>query len=397
MSAFRDRRRMFAAVHRLSNALLFGVLPLALTLAILGSGLVKGPFLYDFRGGLYGAGQDITHGENPYRPAYLDRQAALKRAGDQPETVISVPVYPAPTLLATVPFSLLPYRLAGVLFSLLSIGALLAALWLLNVRDWRCYGLAFMSWPVLHGLMLGALTPLLLLGAAVAWRYRHGLWPPAIAIASLIAAKLFPWPLAVWLLVTGRRRAFVLTIALALGATGVGWAAVGFQGLADYPRMLSDLSFVSQDVGVSPVAGLMALGLPANAARAAALAAALLILYTAWLQSRNANADRRVFGFAVIAALVASPMVWPHYLALLFIPIALASPRLSPLWFAPLLAYLAPTAQTTGRPWAIAPYLAITALTLLRLPSRHPRSARNDGPAYVLPVWSGSAGVPRGR
>jgi hypothetical protein len=64
--------------------------------------------------------------------------------------------------------------------------------------------------------------------------------------------------------------------------------------------------------------------------------------------------------------------VWPHYFALLFVPIALASPGLSPLWFVPLLAYLAPDAQTTGRPGAIALYLAIAAVPLLRLFSSRP-------------------------
>ena len=67
----------------------------------------------------------------------------------------------------------------------------------------------------------------------------------------------------------------------------------------------------------------------------------------------------------IIAALVASPMVWPHYLALLFVPIALVSPTLSWLWLTPLLAY--PVAQTTGRPWVIPLYLAIVAAPLVRL------------------------------
>jgi len=45
-----------------------------------------------------------------------------------------------------------------------------------------------------------------------------------------------------------------------------------------------------------------------------------------------------------------------------FVPIALASPALSALLFTPLLAYLVPVAQTTGRPWELVPYLAIAVL-----------------------------------
>jgi hypothetical protein len=38
----------------------------------------------------------------------------------------------------------------------------------------------------------------------------------------------------------------------------------------------------------------------------------------------------------VMAALTASPIVWDHYLVLLFVPIALMSPSYSKLWLVPL-------------------------------------------------------------
>jgi hypothetical protein len=363
--AVRRQRRSFIAIHRGANVLLFAVLPIVMTFALLGSGLLRGPFLYDFKGGLYGAGTDIVHGDNPYRPAYLEHQATLKRGGGRAETVISVPVYPASPLVAAVPISFLPYRVAGVLFALLSIGAVLGALRLLGVRDWRCYGVSFLSWPVAHGLMLGALTPLLVLGAAAAWRFRSRVWPPALAIAAIVSAKLFPWPLAVWLLATRRIRAFVVATTVALAVTLAAWATIGFDGLRDYPSMLSHLSFVSEDVGVSVVAGLIALGVSAAVAKSMALLLAGGLLVAAWCIARRPDGDRRAYGIAIIAALVASPMVWPHYLALLFVPIALVSPTLSWLWFTPLLAY--PVAQTTGRPWVIPLYLAIVAAPLVRL------------------------------
>ena len=363
--AARNQRRPFTAIHRASSVLVFAVLPIVVTFALLGNGLSRGLFLYDFKGGLYGAGKDIVHGDNPYRPTYLEQQAAVKRGGEKAETVISVPVYPASPLVAAVPFSFLPYRVAGVLFALLSIGAVLGGLRLLGVSDWRCYGVSFLSWPVAHGLMLGSLTPLLVLGAAAAWRFRSRVWPPALAIAAVVSAKLFPWPLAVWLLATRRIRAFVVATAVALGGTLAAWAAIGFHGLRDYPSMLSHLSFVSEDVGVSVVAGLIALGVSAAAAKSVAFLLAGGLLIAAWRIARRPDGDRRAYGIAVIAALVASPMVWPHYLALLFVPIALVSPTLSWLWLTPLLSY--PIAQTTGRPWVIPLYLAIIAAPLVRL------------------------------
>jgi hypothetical protein len=256
----------------------------------------------------------------------------------------------------------LPYALVGPLFWLVSVAAVLLALRLLGVSDWRCYGLALACWPVQHALMLGALTPLLVLGTAVLWRYRASLLAPASAAAAMIAAKLFPWPLTAWLLVTRRFRAAALSLVLATAATSLAWAAMGFDGLREYPRTLGDLSFVSEPEGVSVVSLLRYLGLSSEVARGGALVAALLMLALAARVARSPGGDRRSFGLAVVAALVASPIVWPHYLALLVVPIALLSPRLSPVWLVPLLSYLAPTDQLRGRPWVFVPYLGMLAI-----------------------------------
>jgi Glycosyltransferase family 87 len=367
-------RGLAQATIRVGSLVAFAVVPAVLALAILTASLVRGPFLYDFKGGLYGAGQAILHGRDPYRASFLAHQAAIKRSGGKPETVISVPVYPAPALVTATPLALLPYRIAGLLFVACSAAGLGLALWLLGVRDWRCYGVAFGSWPVMHGLMLGALTPLLVLGVAVAWRLREGMASAAV-VASVVVAKLFPWPLAVWLALTRRWRAALVAVALAAGGTLAAWAAIGFAGFSSYPRMLGNLAFVSQGVSVSLVAGLLALGLGAFAAKTVALLLGLGLLAAAARLVRGPEGERRAFSLAIVAALVASPLVWPHYLALLIVPIALASPYLSSLWLVPLLAYIAPVAQTTGRPWAIVPYVAMCAIVAWDAMRPHPRLA----------------------
>ena len=53
------------------------------------------------------------------------------------------------------------------------IAAVAATLAVLGVRDWRCYGAAYLSIAVLHDIRLGALTPLLALGLALVWRWRE--------------------------------------------------------------------------------------------------------------------------------------------------------------------------------------------------------------------------------
>ncbi len=85
----------------------------------------------------------------------------------------------------------------------------------------------------------------------------------------------------------------------------------------------------------------------------------------------------------IMAALVSSPVVWPHYLALIFIPIALVSPELSVLWLVPLLGYLAPVEQTNGDFWQIVPFLAIELIVIAVLALGWPPVAR---PALSLRI-----------
>ena len=54
-----------------------------------------------------------------------------------------------------------------------------------------------------------------------------------------------------------------------------------------------------------------------------------------WL-AHDGDGDRRAFVLALAAAFVLTPILWLHYLVLLVVPIALARPRLSALWFVPL-------------------------------------------------------------
>ncbi len=143
----------------------------------LGSTLGERTFLYDFHGDLYEAGRAILHGRDPYRARFLEHLAALSRAGQTPSHIFAVPVYPAPALLVTVPLALLPYRLAALLFTAGSVVAAVGGLRLLGVRDWRCYGAAFLSYPIVNSLSLGQLTGYLILGIAIAWRWRRDMSP----------------------------------------------------------------------------------------------------------------------------------------------------------------------------------------------------------------------------
>ena len=82
---------------------------------------------------------------------------------------------------------------------------------------------------------------------------------------------------------------------------------------------------------MSTVAG--ALGASVHVAVAVAAVGGLALLGIAAFAVRRADGDRRAFALAVGACIIASPIVWPNYAALLFVPIAVTWPRLAPVWF----------------------------------------------------------------
>jgi hypothetical protein len=114
------------------------------------------------------------------------------------------------------------------------------------------------------------------------------------------------------------------------------------------------------------------------------LGLAAVLLGVAWRVAPEPDGDRRAFGLAVVAALAASPIVWPHYLVLMFVPIALTSSRLSAVWFVPLLAWLAPTEETHGHLWEILPYWSIeAAVTFALLAPRRRLQSKSGSPTPV--------------
>jgi len=123
---------------------------------------------------------------------------------------------------------------------------------------------------------------------------------------------------------------------LALGS----WALVGFEGLGEYSRLLQKLVDVEAANSYSALAMLETLGLSQGLSRALVALAGILLLGWAFSAARGSGddreRDRRSLTLALAAALVLTPILWLHYLVLLAVPIALARPRLSVLWFDPL-------------------------------------------------------------
>jgi hypothetical protein len=333
---------LVAVAAVLAGALLFGTARLvakryhddslwANALASLGGTARPGDFGYVF----LPAANDVLAGRDPYMDP------------DEFEGPPQAPyAYPPVLALVVTPLTALPETahgifVPGVLFSLLLVAATIAGLYLLDVRDWRCYPIALLAPVTLEGFEYGAIGPVLLLLIALAWRYRDRVPIAASAIGGAVVLKLFLWPLLVWLALTRRVRTAVAAGATALALGLVSWGVILFRGIGDYPRLLEKLVDVEAENSYSVFAILRTIGLPEVVAQLLVLAAGAVLLALAWRAARaigldERERDRRSLTWALAAALVMTPILWLHYLVLLFVPIALVRPRLSALWFAPL-------------------------------------------------------------
>jgi hypothetical protein len=319
---------------------------------------------FDFQGDLYLAGVRILHGVSPYDLTQLRHQVAVFYAGGTLHPVAS-PRWPAPVLLLGVPFALLPVQTASILFMVLTILAVILAFRLLGVRDPRCLLVALISAPTVTGVFLGNISPLIFLGAALVWHLRSRHVPSAAVTATVIVAKVFLWPMGIWLLITQGPRSLLRCALLAGVAALVGWMVIGFAGMLAYPSILLDVAKLGEPRGCSLVAFSMYLGFNVGQARFLSFAVAFALLFLAWKLTRR-NYERQAFGLVLIAALTATPVVWDHYMILLFVPIALISPQISWLWFLPALAAFTPGAAPHTYGMAILPMLcAELALTAI--------------------------------
>ena len=165
------------------------------------------------------------------------------------------------------------------------------------------------------GLQLGALSPLLFVGAVLLWHVRDR--PPAFALLAgpVVACKLFLAPLLVWLLLARRYRAFAYAGASAVLLLALSFA-LGPISPAPYMEVLSQLGTHEAGSGFGVVGALMGAGLAPAEAQVTAIALAVGVLAAAYLHFRRTGNERVSFSAAVAASLIVTPVLWSHYLIL---------------------------------------------------------------------------------
>ena len=156
--------------------------------------------------------------------------------------------YPPPFALLVLPFALLPSDLGVTVWTLALVGASVAAVALLPVSARTRFIvllLAALSWPLLYAIKLGQVGPVLLLLFAIGWRWLDRPWPVRLAAGLGTVIKLQPALLIGWALVTGRRRAALVALAIvavlaAVATVVAGPRAVAGRGDAPRPRQPAD-------------------------------------------------------------------------------------------------------------------------------------------------------------
>jgi hypothetical protein len=295
----------------------------------------------------YVAAQAVAHGHAFYDPAGLARTYAVAvRDLGVPVQASAWAVYPPGLYEVLVPFGYLPWGLAQVVgVAVLAVTPFLA-LRVMGVRDWRCYAVAYASVPVWTSILEGAISGALMLAVALMWRGRH----VVIVGAAAFAAKLFLWPLLLVELVHDRRRGGLL-VAAAAALVIVPWAFLGFHDITLYPKMLSDLSGAEGHDSFSMTGLAYALGASPNVGTVLGVALGLAVTAYALRAARQGKRDA-AYTLAIVAALLATPIVWMHYLVLLLLPLAVRYPRLNWVWLVALVPWIGPHWGADGHIWA---------------------------------------------
>ncbi|HET9851016.1 MAG TPA: glycosyltransferase 87 family protein [Candidatus Limnocylindrales bacterium] len=348
--------------RRSAEILLFGALPILALVLALWAYAGDDRLALDFHHELYRQAEAVLDGRDAYEAPNAD-------LSDRSNFL-----WPMAAVLPVVPVTVVPPGGADWLATAVVLAALVAALWLLEVRDWLVYGVVLL-WPATIEAIqtANASLPLVLL-VALMWRYREHASIAGLALGYGIAVKLFLWPVAVWLVLVGRVRAAVVAGCVAAASLLL---LLPFTSIPDYVRLLRNLGETFEHDAYTPFALLTDLGMPDTPARVLTVALGLGVLALAW--------RRRSLGLALAACLVVSPIVWRHFFVLLLVPLALSRPRFDAVWLIPIGMWVG-DGTFNGAPWQTACVLGLAALVfaLCELgPRVREASVLSPGPAHA--------------
>jgi len=233
--------------------------------------------------------------------------------------------YPPPFVILALPFALLEPNFAAWLWTGVLIVVFFAAVAAMPVSTrvkWLIVLLSGLDFPMVYGIKLGQVGPILLLTFALGWRFMDR--PRVLGVATAIgtAIKIQPVIVFAWAILTGRRRAVVVGAVALLVVAAAATVVAGPTSWVDQATLLARLSKpigtpnnftpgrVAFELGASESVawaiqwlnwGLVGLVLVVGMLRAAPIASYLAV---------------------VVASQLVSPILWNHYALLLVLPVA---------------------------------------------------------------------------
>jgi Glycosyltransferase family 87 len=330
------------------------VTPVVLLLGAARSWAHSHTLAYDFDRAYLPAAHLVLHGSSPYGPAtraVLGSQTAF--------------VYPPLAAFLATPFAALPVHAADILVTVLVGLTVAGILALVGVRDWRCYGATLIWMPTISAIHLGTVTVVLALGVALLWRWRDHAMRAGLVLGLIVALKLLLWPLVFWLAITRRFKAALVAASSGVLFLLAPWASLDGAGLHSYPHRLSTLSSLEARRGFSPAALLAHLGVGWSAAQAVGYALGVLLLVWAY---RRRSSHEASLALVCSASLLLTPILWPNYLLIMLVPLALLRPRFGIVWVLPAILIGQPVIDPAV--WEVAVFLAILAVLTVDRPRR---------------------------
>jgi alpha-1,2-mannosyltransferase len=316
-----------------------GVLVVAIALPIF---LAGAGWAFDFTT-YFDAASRIRDGLSPYLPVNL---AGPFTQG--PQWYVYAPVLSA----LVVPLTGLTLHAASLLWAAATTALTALACALLPAQPWvrlATFGVTLLSVAFLSDLNLGSVNALLLCCLVLAWRRPVGLssglsMALALSIRPYLGAVVVGW--ALW-----RRWPAIVWTALGGLVLLLGTILVAGPGsFVDFFRLLTNVRFAGAPHNGALVGVLDAAGLTGPWLVAGTIIAIAIGLGAVFLARLRGDADI-TFAVAVGASIIASPVIWDHYLMLLAVPAALLAQRGRSWGLAlPLLSWL---------PWQLYPLVAL--------------------------------------
>ena len=233
--------------------------------------------------------------------------------------------YPPPFLLLVLPVALLPQETAIWTWTVLLVaasGAAVAVMPVVRRTFWWVLLLAALSWPLVYSIALGQVGAIALLLFAIGWRWLDQPRPLGLSIGLGTVIKVQPALLIGWAVVTGRRQAAVVAVAL---VAVLGIVATLVTGPGAWFDLASLLARVSKPIETPNAFGVGRLAFEAGASfEVAALVhwanfalAGLVVAVTVLRGSAIAG-----YMAVVVASQFLSPVLWDHYALVLLLPTA---------------------------------------------------------------------------